>query len=61
MLIFIKFFITYKGRLANIEEKIDTLTVVITELKEELKELKEYKKSIEFSQEDHEFCVVSIF
>jgi hypothetical protein len=35
--------------------------VVITELKEELKELKEYKKSIEFSQEDCEFCVVSIF
>jgi hypothetical protein len=47
--------------LIKLEEKIDILTGVIMELKEELKELKEYKKSSEFSQEDHEFIMVSIF
>ena len=45
------------GRLAKLEEKIDNLTRVIIEMREEIKDLKEIKEV----QQSHEFLIVSIF
>ena len=45
------------GRLAKLEKKIDNLTWVIIEMREEIKDLKEIKEV----QQSHEFLIVSIF
>jgi len=44
-------------RLAKLEGKIDNLTRIIMELKEELKDLKEIKEA----KQSHDFLMVSIF
>ena len=44
-------------RLAKLEEKIDNLTQVIMEMRDELKDSKNIKKA----EQIHEFLIVSIF
>ena len=45
------------GRLAKLEEKIDNLTRVIMEIREEIKDLNEIKNV----QQSHDFLIVNIF
>jgi hypothetical protein len=47
--------------LTNLEKKIDNITQVIGEMREELKELKELKQLKEAQQPDQSFPMVSIF
>lgn len=45
------------GKLEKLKEKINNLTWIIMELKEELKDLKEIKEA----KQTHDFLIVSIF
>jgi hypothetical protein len=47
--------------LTNLEKKIDNLTQIVGEMREELKELKKAKESKEAQQFNQSFLMVSIF